>query len=583
LKINMPLPINSANDLTTFRVLSDGTELSGEFTIQSLAVVKNINKIPTAEILLQDGEISTEDFPLSNKDELLPGKEIEIKMGYRGDDETVFKGIIIKQGIKSRNRGSSILYVEAKDTSVKMTVGRKNKYFTELSDSDIIEEIIGGYGLQSDVESMNVIHKEMVQFNATDWDFMVSRAEANGKLVFIDDGKVTIQTPTIGPAENSYIYGQGMIEFETEMDARDQFAGVITKSWDYTRQEIIDSEGNPPGLNEQGNVTSSDLADVIGLEKLPLQHSGAIDDQELQAWSDAKLLRSRLSKIKGRIRVLGNSSLKPGQVIDLAGLGDRFNGSAYVTGVGHTFGSDTAWYTDLYIGFDQKWIIEKYDDIIDKPAAGLLPSIQGLHIGVVTAIHDDPDGEDRIKVKLPIVDAESEGIWARVTSLDAGESRGFFCRPEIDDEVIVGFLNDDPRDPIVLGSLYSSAKPAPEVAAEENEIKAWVTKSEIKLLINDGEKSVSIETPNGNKLLISDDEGGIILSDENSNKITMNADGITIESGKDLILKAQGDINLEGTNIESKAQASFKAEGQAGLEVSSSAVTTVKGSLVQIN
>lgn len=579
----LSFPAKKVNDLTSFRVLSDGAELGGEFAIQSLAIAKNINKIPTAEIILQDGEISAEDFPLSNKDELIPGKEIEIKMGYREEEETVFKGIIIKQGIKSQHGAPSLLCIEAKDESIKMTIGRKNKYFTEVSDSDIIEEIISNYGLQADVESMNVIHKEMVQYYATDWDFMLTRAEANGKLVYVDDGKITIQTPSTSAAEHTFIYGQGIVEFETEMDARDQFAGVTTKSWDYVRQEIIDSEANAPNLGEQGNVSSSDLANVIGLEALPLQHSGAINDQELQAWSDAKLMRSRLSKIKGRIRILGDASFKPGQVIDLGGLGDRFNGSAYVTGVGQSYGNDTIWYTDLYIGFCQKWIIDKYDDITDKPSAGLLPSVQGLQIGIVTAIHEDPDGEDRIQVNLPIINAESQGIWARVTSLDAGESRGLFFRPEVGDEVVIGFLNDDPRDPIVLGSLHSSAKPAPEVAAEENEIKGLFTKSEMKLLINDGEKSISVETPNGNKLLISEEEGGITFEDENSNKIIMNSDGITIESAKDLMLKAAGDVKIEGTNIENKAQSGFKAEGQGSLEVSSSATTVVKGSLVQIN
>ena len=579
----LSFPINTANDLTSFRVLSDGSELDGEFAVQSLSIVKSINKIPTAVLLIADGSISESDFPLSNKDELVPGKEIEIKMGYRENEETVFKGIIIKQAIKSQNRSSSQLIIEAKDESVKMTIGRKNKYFSEVTDSDVVEEIIQTYGLSSDVEAMTVAHKEMVQFHSTDWDFVLSRAEVNGKLVIVDDGTVTIKTPSIDTPVQSFIYGQSIIEFEAEIDARDQFAAVTAKSWDFSTQEIIEMEGNDPRLTEQGNLSSSDLADVIGLDTLPLQHSGAVNDQELQAWSDAKLLRSRLSKIKGRIRILGDATLKPGQTIELVGLGDRYNGSAFISEVGHTYGNRTRWYTDLTIGFCQKLAVEKYDDIMDEPSAGLLPAIQGLQIGVVTAIHDDPDGEDRIQIKLPIIDPESDGIWARITSFDAGENRGLFFRPEVGDEVVVGFLNDDPRDPIVIGSLFSSARPAPETAAEENDVKGFFTRGEMKLLFDDGVNSITMETPNGNKLVISEEDGGITLEDENSNKIIMNSDGIVIESSKDLSLKASGDISLEGVNIENAAQSQFKAEGQSGLEISSSAVATVKGSLVQIN
>jgi hypothetical protein len=63
----------------------------------------------------------------------------------------------------------------------------------------------------------------------------------------------------------------------------------------------------------------------------------------------------------------------------------------------------------------------------------------------------------------------------------------------------------------------------------------------------------------------------------------MNSDGITMESYKDVIIKATGDIKMEGINIESKASAAFKAQGSASAEISSSATTTVKGSTVMIN
>ena len=574
----------TATDLATFQIFSDGSQIDDEFAVKSISIVKNINKISSAEIVLLDGSIADEDFPSSNKDEFLPGAEIEIKMGYRGEDEVVFKGIVIKHGIKGREGMASVLYVEMKDIAIKMTIGRKNKYFKEVTDSDIIEEIIGEYGIAADVEAMTVTHKEMIQYYCTDWDFVVTRAEANGKLVLVDDEGLSIKAPDLSNASGlELIYGQGIVEFETEMDARDQFSGTNTKAWDYTRQEVIESDGTDPGFSEQGNVSTSDLAGVIDIDTLPFQHTGKVEDTELQAWSDACLMRSKLSKIKGRIRMIGNAAIKPGQTVELAGLGDRFNGTAFVTGVGHFYGNESIWYTDLYIGFCQKWLIEKYDNVIAKPSSGLLAPMQGLHIALVTAIHDDPDGEDRIQIKIPIIDPEDEGIWARVSSLDAGENRGAFFRPEVGDEVVVGFLNDDPRDAVVLGMLNSSAKPAPETAAEENDIKGFYTRSEMKFLFNDGVNSITMETPNGNKILISEEDAGITIEDENSNKIVMNADGISIESAKDIILKASGDIKMEGTNIEQKASANFKAEGGSGLEVSSSATTTVKGSLVQIN
>lgn len=573
-----------ATDLVTTRVFSNGTELDGEFAIQSIFTAKEFNSLSTARIILQDGSIAEEDFPASNSDSLIPGAEIEIKIGYSGDEETIFKGIIIKQGMRSQSRAPSLLEITAKDAAFKMTIERKNKYFEDETDSDILEQIISDNSLTADVESTTAAHAEMVQYYVTDWDFLISRAEANGMLVLTDDGTVNVKKPdTSSNPVLDLVYGQNIIEFEAELDTRYQFSNVISKAWDFGNQEILEIEGNPPTLIEPGNLSSSDLAEVVGLDSYQMQHTGRLNNEELQNWSDAQHMRSVLSKIQGRIRIVGFSEVKPGDTITLGGLGDRFNGTAFVSGVYHSYGQQTNWYTDLQIGYSRKELQDKNDDVLDKESAGLLPGIKGLQIGVVTAIHDDPDGEDRIQVRLPILDPENSGVWSRVSTLDAGENRGSYFRPEVGDEVIVGFLNNDPRDPVVLGMVNSSAKPAPITAEEENNEKGFITRDNLKLIFNDDLKSITCETPNGNKITMSDDSGSIEMEDENGNKLIMNSDGISLESAGDIVISASGDVKIDGTNLENKANANFKAEGSAGIDINSSATTVIKGSLVQIN
>ena len=63
----------------------------------------------------------------------------------------------------------------------------------------------------------------------------------------------------------------------------------------------------------------------------------------------------------------------------------------------------------------------------------------------------------------------------------------------------------------------------------------------------------------------------------------MNTDGIIMESAKDVQIKATGDIKIEGINVEIKASANLKGEGSAGAAFKSSAITEIKGSLVNIN
>ena len=103
------------------------------------------------------------------------------------------------------------------------------------------------------------------------------------------------------------------------------------------------------------------------------------------------------------------------------------------------------------------------------------------------------------------------------------------------------------------------------------------------MIFNDDKKSVTLETPAGKIVTMDEDAGEIKLEDENGNKIILNADGITIESKKKIVLKTNDDIEVQGKDIKHTAQASFKADGTAGIELTSSAIAKLKGSLVQIN
>ncbi len=572
---------SQSSDLVTFKILIEGEELSKVYQVKSIMVQKEVNRIPMAQIVLIDGNPAERDFELSNEDLLIPGKEIEITAGYHSDEETIFKGIVIKHNIKIRSHTSHLI-IECKDESVKLTIGKKSKYFYESTDSAIFEEIIGTYGLDNDVEATDFSHLELVQYATSDWDFMISRAQANGKLCFIDDGTISIKEPDLGQSEvETVTFGATLLDFDAEIDARNQMEKVSSYAWNYADQELLEIEANDPSVSLNGNLSPDDLSQTIGLENLELRHGGAVTDTELQEWADAKWLFQQLSKVRGRVKFQGIPQVKPNTILKLEGVGDRFSGNVYVTGIRHNL-SEGNWTVDAQFGLNPEWFSETFD--ISAPAAsGLLPAIQGLQIGVVSQLQDDPNGEERILVQIPIVDNQEQGIWCRVASLDAGENRGAFFRPEIGDEVIIGFINQDPNDAVVLGMLHSSAKPAPITAADDNHEKGFVTRSEMKVLFNDDTKTINISTPAGKHIALDEDAGTIIIEDENSNVITIDSAGILMESAGNIELKASGDVSIEGTNINIAANAAFKAEGASGAEVSSGATAVLKGSLVQIN
>ncbi len=582
------IPTPATPDVCTVAVLVEGAEITGQFHIMSITVTKEVNRIPTATIHLRDGEASKATFEASNTANFIPGKKIEIQLGYRSQNDSVFKGIIIKHSIKLRKSGS-LLIVECRDVAVKMTSGVKSCYFTNKKDSDIMEQIIGTYSLQKDVTATTPDLKEVVQYEATDWDFLLSRAEANGAVVIVEGGKVTVAPPTMsGQPIVTARFGATLLELDAEIDARWQSKGIKATSWSGTDQAMVETDAREPSATTNGNLSATTLAAVIGGGPHKLRHGGKLSQPELQAWANGRLLRERLAKVRGRARFQGFAAVLPGKIIEVTGIGERFEGKEYVSGVRHTVSSGN-WETDVQFGLSADLFAETVN-LRPLPAAGLLPGVSGLQMGVVTALESDPDGEDRIKVRLPLVSASDDGIWARIATLDAGKQRGTFFRPEIGDEVVVGFLNDDPRHPVVLGMCHSSAKPAPEPPKDVNHHKGYVSREKMRFVFDDDKKSVVLETPGGNKMTISDDAKGIVLEDQNGNKITMNDSGVKIESPKDITLKATGDVKIEGANVDVKAQSAFKAAGNATAEVSGanttikgSATAVIQGGMVQIN
>lgn len=576
------LPIAQNTDLVTFTIKVNGTAISRTIGVSSIVVSKEINRIPTARLTLVDGNPATSTFAVSSQATFMPGNEIEILAGYHSIESTIFKGIITRHGLKIRPTYSQLL-VECKDVAVKMTAGQKSKFFIDKKDSEAIDEILTSYpDSTGTIEDTTVTNKQLVQYQATDWDFMISRTEANGQVCVVSDGALSIKKPAMtGPTVATLLYGATIVEFDAEMDARDQPTTLKTIAWDEASQKVIEATANEPTWTENGNIPGTSLADVIGLDTTTYYHTGQLPADELQNWADAQLLRGRMAKIRGRVKFQGMATVMPGVILELAGVGDRLNGKVYVSGVRHEL-SNGNWLCDAQFGMSPDWHT-KQRDVNYTAASGLLPAVRGLQIGVVTHL-EDPDGENRIQVKLPTVSTEEDGIWARIATLDAGNERGTFFLPELNDEVIVGFLNEDPRFAVILGMVNSSKKPAPLKASDANKEKGYVSREKLKLIFNDDKKNITIETPGGQKITLSDDQKQLSLKDQNGNSLSLSRSGITIDSAGELVLKARKDIKVDGKmNVKMKAGLNFKAEGSAGAEVSTSAIAVLKGSMVQIN
>ena len=592
-------PTLNTSGVVKLTLYSNGTQLDETNQIISVTVSQGINRIPQARLVLIDGNMPEQDFPLSNADTFKPGSEIKINAGYGSEEETIFEGIVVKHGIKITGDNLSRLVIECRDKAVAMTIGRKNANYIDAKDSDIITKLIGNYsGLNSDVTATNTQHKELVQYYCADWDFMLARAEANGLLVCVESAKISVKPPdTSSAAELKVVYGTDLIEFSADIDARSQLAEVDCVSWSPSEQSITEEQVAPQTLNEQGDLGSADLAKVIDLQSYRLQTPVMLEKTELKDWATAQQIKSGLARIRGRMKFQGSAKAKLGSLITLDGVGNRFNGNVFVSTVVHEITKGN-WSTEVDFGMSPDWFVEAHD-IMAPAAAGLLPGIEGLQIGVVKKLDQDPDGQYKIQVAVPILQSETEGVWARLANFYASNSFGAFFIPEIGDEVVLAYLNNDPSHPVVLGSLYSSKLVPPYDLTADNYTKAIVTKRQLKLQFDDEKKIITLITPGNNQLVISDEGKSILLQDQNGNKLELNESGIALDSPKDISITAKGkitldatgeigicskaDVSVKGMNVNHSADVGFVAKGSASAELSASGQTTVKGAMVMIN
>jgi len=177
--------------------------------------------------------------------------------------------------------------------------------------------------------------------------------------------------------------------------------------------------------------------------------------------------------------------------------------------------------------------------IFDRPAA----LYQAAHLARVVSL-DDPDSANRVQVRLIAFDGDDNDapLWARVVSAFAGNDRGAFFIPDVDDEVLVVFAGGDTRFPLIVGGLWNGTSPAPASidSGGRNVTKCIVSKNGIRITFTDesGQETLKLETPGGQSVTLKDGPGTLTLKDSNGNTIKLETAGITVTASAKVTVQA---------------------------------------------
>jgi uncharacterized protein involved in type VI secretion and phage assembly len=192
----------------------------------------------------------------------------------------------------------------------------------------------------------------------------------------------------------------------------------------------------------------------------------------------------------------------------------------------------------------------------------------------------DPEGLGRVKIALPwspdTAGARYE-TWARLATFMAGNNRGSWFIPDVDDEVLIVFEGGDPRRPYVIGSLWNGKDSPPESmdGAGKNFKKVLRSRNGVKLTMDDtdGREQFILETPGGQKLTLKDGPGAVEIVDSNGNSIKMETSGITITASAKVTINASQVAVSAGMVTVDAAMSKFSGVVQCDTMISNSVIS----------
>jgi phage baseplate assembly protein gpV len=179
--------------------------------------------------------------------------------------------------------------------------------------------------------------------------------------------------------------------------------------------------------------------------------------------------------------------------------------------------------------------------------------ISGVTIGLVKSL-DDPEGLGRVQLTFPwMSEDEPESNWARIAVPMAGADRGMQFMPEVGDEVLVAFEQGEIRLPYVLGSLWNGEDKPPRDDPKLRTIKTvsghvlefddtegsekitLITQGEHKLILNDTEGTVVLESKGGNVIRMADTPPGVSISLSTGSEVSLGPAGLSIDASTAMV------------------------------------------------
>ncbi|MEX0782776.1 MAG: VgrG-related protein [Dehalococcoidia bacterium] len=473
--------------------------------------------------------------------------------------------------------GVPTLTLRGYDLSHRLHRGRKVRSFLQMTDSDIATQIAQERGLAADVDSTTHVHEHLYQENLTDYEFLARRARALGRVFQVEARKLLFRKPAnVALPPVVLDYRSTLLDFRPRLTSSAQVTKLDVRGWDPVAKREITGTAKAADYRtaklDFGRMGNEFANQAFGPSDTGVADEPIASQAESEELAIARLSNLWSSDVHAEGEATGEARIRAGSVVKVQGVGERFGGDYFVTSARHTFEANGPYRTTFTVGGHGP---DTTADLlldgatrIEEQARGVA---RGLTIGIVTE-NKDPKDMARVKVRFPWLAEDAVSTWARIASPMAGDGRGLFILPEVNDEVLVGFEHGDFNRPYVLGSLWNGVDKPPLSASEA--VKNGVVKRIFK-------------TRAGHVIQLDDTSGQEkieIIDKSNGNKVTIDtaANKITVDAKMEVEIKGGLKISLSAPQVEIEGQQSVSIKG-AQIESAASGTQTITGGIVKIN
>jgi phage protein D len=287
------------------------------------------------------------------------GNRVRVEMGYVDQMRSMMVGIITRLSPKFPESGPPVIAVSGQDNMVKLRDKKPGKgdikYYTNKADWEIAQVVAARNNLTVELGTKDgPKHPTVVQRNQDDATFLMERAKRIDYDCYIDvdpktnKDKLYFLKPTDGRASSqrlTYIFewGKSLVSFTPELTASRQVSRVTVKGWDAKKKAKISYTATQADL--AGKKSAGTSGPEVAEKKLDKKEEVVVDwpvqtEEEAKALAISLLRERAYEFLTATGQAIGLPDMRPGDNVEIKGVGKRFSGQYYVTRVEHSIGNN---------------------------------------------------------------------------------------------------------------------------------------------------------------------------------------------------------------------------------------------------